>query len=82
LKGLKKPEINLNKTKNRCVLVAAVKTLSRIPSNRVNGDLLHRVTAEWNRWDPLRSVATGGTDTLIWRRNAGPTQYKDEKLIG
>jgi len=63
LKVLKKPEINLNILRNRCVLIAAVNTLSRIQFSGVNGDLLHRITADCNRWDPLRSVATGDTDT-------------------
>jgi len=63
LKGLKKPEINLSVLKNRCALVAEVNTLSWIQFNGVNGDFLHRITADCNRRDPLRSVATGGTDT-------------------
>jgi hypothetical protein len=59
------PEINLSILRNRYVLVAAVNTLSRIQFRGVNGNLLHRIKAGCNRWDPLRSVATGGTDTPL-----------------
>jgi hypothetical protein len=65
LKGLNKPEIILNIFRNRYVLVATVNTLSRIQFSGVNGDLVHRIKAGCNRWDPLRSVATGGTDTPL-----------------